>query len=110
MAQKKRKKRGWLRLVFLCISFPIVVWLGAFFVWFFWPDLTRLFVKEAAKPAAVVKGEPELEKKLERGDEEPLPQKSPSDRAPEKLVDDDRQKLDAIIKRLQQRQAGKDGR
>ncbi len=109
MAQKKRKKRGWLRLVFLCISFPIVVWLGAFFVWFFWHDLTRLFFKDAAKPPAAVKSEPKIERKLERVDEDTSAHQPPIDRAAEKLVDEDRQKLDAIIKRLQQRQAGKDG-
>jgi len=108
MAQKKRKKRHWLRLLVLCVSFPIVVWLGAFFVWFFWADLTRIFFKEATKPSAVVKTEPKVERNLERADENTSAQKAPNDRAPEKLVDEDREKLDAIIKRLQQRQAGKD--
>ena len=109
MAQKKRKKSGWLRLLFLCLSFPILVWVGVFFVWFFWADLTRVFFKDAAKPPATAKSEAKIERKVERVDEDTSAQTPAIDRAPEKLVDEERQKLDAIIKRLQQRQAGKDG-
>jgi|GEM_PF-1160232 len=111
MAKKKRKKLGWLPLAVFCLTFPIAVWVAALLLWFFWADLTRPFSKQAAKPTAAVKSESKTESKLDKAEKDSSPQlpepvTHPSE---EKLVDEDRRKLDAIIKRLQQRQSNKEG-
>jgi flagellar biosynthesis/type III secretory pathway M-ring protein FliF/YscJ len=106
MAQKKRKKkRSWLRVVLFYLLFPIVVWLGALVIWFFWADLTRLFSRPSEKPKAALKGEAKIDKAGERPAKEPM--EPALNRSQEKLADEDRQKLEAILKRLQEQQGAK---
>jgi len=104
MAQKKpKKKRSWLRRVLFYLLFPIVVWTAAFLVWFYWPDLTQNFSKPAAKPTASVKPEAKVERPdTGKADKTEVPA---ANRSSEKLADEEREKLDAILKRLQQRKA-----
>jgi len=85
VAQKRRKKGSWLRslLIFICV--PLIVWFLAFLIWFYWDDITNLFTKENSKPI------PKSEKV------EP----SSKNKAEEKILDEDRKKLDAIIKQRQ---------
>ena len=85
MARKRRRKRSWLRTVLLFILTPLVVWFLAFLLWLYWDDITDLFTRDqkGAKPA----------QKSERV-EQPAKNKSA-----EKILDEDRKKLDEIIKR-----------
>jgi hypothetical protein len=88
MARKKPRKRSWLRMMVLFLVTPLVVWLIAFLLWFYWYDLRRLFspeeerrpVPKAAKPA----------EKSDRRERRAPPQ--------EKIFEDDRKKLEDILK------------
>jgi len=85
VAQKRRKKGSWLRSLLIFIFVPLIVWFLAFLIWFYWDDITILFTKETPKPAGKAeKVEPASKNKAE-----------------EKILDEDRKKLDAIIKQRQ---------
>ena len=93
MAQKQRKKkRGPLKRLLLYIAIPLVVWFLAFVLWFFWQDMMRLVnrgrVTEKAKSTAPPPGS-----------EASRPAR-PS-RSDEKIREEDRRKLEDIIKRGQ---------
>ena len=88
MATRKRKKRGWLRTLLFYILFPLVVWFVAFLFWFYWRDLSAWFSKDDA-PA----NPPGRVKPRERSDT------APAKRPPEKILEEDRRKLDEILKR-----------
>jgi cytoskeletal protein RodZ len=85
---RKRKKPSWLRRILLFILIPLVVWFVAFLLWFFWQGTTKLFTKEHqdGRPAS------ESGRKVT-----PSSQKA----AGEKILDEDRRKLDDIIKQKQ---------
>jgi len=91
MAHKKRKQRSWLRTALWFVSFPLIVWFSALLLWFYWYDLARLFGQagEKAKPAG------KMASKQERKDNSAS---TPPSRVPEKILDDDRKKLDDILK------------
>lgn len=80
------------------------MWLGALVLWFFWADLIRLFSKPGEKPKAAAKNETKIEKAGASPAQKPA-EPAPT-RSEEKLADEDRQKLDAIMKRLQEQKAG----
>ena len=86
MAKRKRKKRGWLRTLIFFIFVPLIVWLIAFLLWFYWRDLSTLWNKKSAPLDAPVRS---------RERDEPRPTKRP----PEKILDEDRKKLEEILKR-----------
>ena len=94
MARRQRKKRGWLGTVLFYLLFPLVVWLVAFLVWFYWYDLTRIFSKAVEKPKAAVKRESKIEPR------EKVDSKKP-EQVQENILDEDRQKLEDILKRRQ---------
>ena len=89
--KQKKNKRGWLKRLLLYLAIPFVVWFLAFVLWFFWQDMMRLFhagrrtekPKAAAAPAA----------------DRPGPARR--DRSEEKIREEDRRKLEDIIKRGQ---------
>jgi len=85
---RKRKKPSWLRRILLFMFIPLVVWFVAFLLWFFWQDMKKLFTKEdqGGRPAS------ESGRKVT-----PSSQKAPS----EKILDEDRKKLEDIIKQKQ---------
>lgn len=88
MATRKRKKRSWLKRLLFYILFPLVVWFIAFLLWFYWRDLTALLANHepAARPAANA---------IRREHGEAQTAKRPG----EKILDEDRKKLEDIIKR-----------
>jgi len=94
MAQKRRKKRSWLRSLLFYIFFPLVIWLVAFLVWFYWYDLTRLFSGEAAKSKTAAKAS----RKLDKSEQVEAP---PANRPQEKILEEDRKSLEDILKRRQ---------
>ena len=87
VAQKKSNKRGWLKGLLLFIFIPIIIWILAFAIWFFWRDIAKLFDKKgpAKTPPAV-----------SRGTEKTQPRRN--NRSQEKIPEEDRKKLDDIIK------------
>ena len=88
MATRKRKKRSWLGTLLFYILFPLIVWFVAFLLWFYWHDVSAWLSKGNAPPNPPVPLKPR-----ERGDTAPVK------RPPEKILEEDRKKLDEILKR-----------
>lgn len=86
MAKRKRKKRGWLRTLIFFVLFPLIVWLIAFLLWFYWRDLSAPWNKQSA-PADTPPRSRERD------------ETRPAKRPPEKLLDEERKKLEEILKR-----------
>jgi hypothetical protein len=92
MARKKQPKKSRLRKVILLLVTPFIVWFLAFLLWFYWHDLRRWFANgedprrqpppKAARPSV-----------KEEQRERPAPQPQ------EKISEEDRRKLDDILKR-----------
>jgi cytoskeletal protein RodZ len=87
VAQKKQKKRSWLRSLLLFIFTPIIIWIIAFLIWFFWRDIAKLFDKRG--PAKTPPG-------VSRGTEKSQPRRD--NKSQEKIPEEDRRKLDEILK------------
>jgi hypothetical protein len=87
VAQKKRRKRRWLRNLLLFVCTPVLVWILAFVIWFFWRDIARLFDKKSA-----IKTPPGASRRPERIE----PRRE--NRSQEKIPEEDRRKLDEILK------------
>jgi hypothetical protein len=88
VATRKRKKRSWLGTLLFYILFPLIVWLVAFLLWFYWCDVSAWLSKGDAPPNPPVRVKPR-----ERSDT------APAERPPEKILEEDRRKLDEILKR-----------
>ena len=94
MAQKKKpKKTSWLKIALLYVFVPIIIWLFAFFAWLYWEDITKLFSKDSAQERSA----PRASRKLEKPDNSTAPSKPPR----EKILDEDRKKLEDILKQRQ---------
>ena len=87
MAQKKSKKTSWLRTLLLFIFIPIIIWVLAFMAWFFWRDITKLFDK---------RGPAKTSPAVSRGTEKAQPRRE--NKSQEKIPEEDRKKLDEILK------------
>ncbi|MGH7771923.1 MAG: hypothetical protein ACREQA_06760 [Candidatus Binatia bacterium] len=74
---KRKKRRSWFRLLVLGLLTAVVVWFAAFMVWLFWSDIERL-VKSGGKKTV--------------SEQTVKPSK-------ERIFDEDRKKLDQILKR-----------
>jgi hypothetical protein len=86
VAQKRRKKkRGWLRAVLLFFFVPVCVWVLAFLIWFNWTNSKTLF---PAKKSPAVRPSQRVEKE----------NKQAGKSSGEKIHDEDRKKLDEILK------------
>jgi len=68
--------------------FPLIVWFMAFLIWFYWYNIVALFSDTEHKAKAVPKSETRSERREK-------PQAAPA----EKILDEERQKLDDILKR-----------
>jgi hypothetical protein len=95
MAKKKRPKYSWLKPLLIYVFVPLIVWFLAFVTWLYWDDITRLFSKNSDRE----RNAPRATRKLERADKNPAPTK----RSQENILDDDRKKLEDILKERQQR-------
>jgi hypothetical protein len=91
MAQRQRRKRSWVKRLLVYIFVPLGVWFIAFMIWFYWYDFRGVSVKDR-EPKNRSKVTRELDKgeKVERGT---------AKRLPEKILDEERKKLEDIIKR-----------
>jgi len=92
MAQKRRKKRGWLRGLLLYLFLPIFIWFIAFLVWLYWSEVTRLVSGGANRSKAASKTSRQPDKS-EKADP------APANRPREKILDEDRKNLEDILKR-----------
>jgi hypothetical protein len=88
VATRKRKKRSWLKTLLIYISIPIGIWLAALLIWFYWHDLTGLVSNDKAP-----RGTPSKVRRVERDEA------SPTKRPQEKILEEDRQKLEEVLKR-----------
>jgi hypothetical protein len=88
MAQRKQRRTSWSRRALFYIFFPLVVWGIAFLVWFYWYDLRRVGKQDYTdRPKAA-------------GDSDSEPKERPAKIRPqEKIQEEDRKKLEDIIKR-----------
>jgi len=86
VARKTRKTHRWIRSLVLFVMTPIIVWILAFVIWFFWRDITRLFDK---------KGATKTPPGVSRGTEKSQPRRD--NRSQEKIPEEDRRKLDEIL-------------
>jgi hypothetical protein len=93
MAQRQRRKRSWIKRLLVYIFVPLSVWLIAFVIWFYWYDFRELFVKDQE-----MKNRPKATRPLDK-DEKAV--QGRAKRPPEKIFDEERKKLDDIIKRQQ---------
>jgi len=85
VAQKRRKKKsGWLRAALLFVFVPLFVWALAFLIWFNWTDLNTFGKKNPATNPST---------QVER------PSKQTEKPPPEKILEEDRKKLEEILKR-----------
>jgi hypothetical protein len=91
MAQRRRRKTSWVKRLVIYLFVPLTVWLMAFLVWFYWFDLREFFVTDQA-----FKNRPKEARQLDKSDKAERPA---AKRSPEKIFDDERKKLDDIIKR-----------
>jgi hypothetical protein len=90
VARKRIRKRSWLRTVLLFVFIPLAVWSIAFVSWLYWNDITRLVAGEQRPaPAKATRQADKPSKQVE---------KPP---AKEKIPEEDRRKLDEILKKRQ---------
>jgi hypothetical protein len=88
--RKKQRKRTW-RTLLLFVLVPLTVWFGAFLLWLYWYDLNNWFMPDSARRAG-----PEPARQIEPNDHRG---RSPVPAPQEKLFEEDRQKLEDILKR-----------
>lgn len=94
MARKKRaKKKSWLKGALVYIFVPLTVWFLAFILWLYWDDIAKIFSKDSGRE----RGAPRASRKLEKADKAPAPNQPPQER----ILDDDRKKLEEILKQRQ---------
>jgi hypothetical protein len=94
MVQKKKvKKAALLRMVLIYTFFPLIIWSLAFVVWLYWDSITAPFSTDKAKERNTLRPTRPLEKS-EKGP-------APAKRSEEKILDDDRKKLEDILKQRQ---------
>ncbi|MGH7798029.1 MAG: hypothetical protein ACREQ2_24465 [Candidatus Binatia bacterium] len=91
MAGKKQRKRTWLRTLLLFLLVPLTVWFVAFLLWFYWYDRNNLFAPDSARRV-----DPKPARQSEKNDNRGG---SPAPEPQEKLFDEDRKKLEDILKR-----------
>jgi hypothetical protein len=91
MARRKQPKKSWLWKVLFFLLAPFVVWFIALALWFYWDDLSRMFGQEEPRRTA-----PRPERQIEKN--EPREPTTPT-RPQEKIFEEDRQKLEDILKR-----------
>ena len=65
MKRKRRKKGGWFRFIVLSIFFSLLVWVTAFALWLFWPDLQKVYQSAERKLTSEKTVKPSQEKILE---------------------------------------------
>lgn len=91
MARKKKRKKIWLRILLLFIFVPLTAWSIAFLIWFYWYDIVS-----GLKPDRSWKSQPNAVRQRER---EEVRDTGGSKSPRERILDEDRKKLEDILKR-----------
>lgn len=91
MARKKKRKTSWLRILLLILFIPLGVWSAAIVIWFFWYDLARWI-----NPDLPRRPQPNAVRQREHDEKRDT---SATKRPQERILDDDRQKLEDVLKR-----------
>ena len=87
MARKRKRKKSRLKRLLLFIIAPVCIWLLAFVVWLYWNPIASLF-----RQGDISKARPQGARKIDTG--EPA-----GKRVKEEISDEDRKKLDEILKK-----------
>ena len=94
MARKKKaEQKNWIKTALIYVFVPLTVWFLAFVAWLYWDAITKLF----SSHSETKRSSPRATRTPERTDKKSTPTK----RSPEKILDDDRKKLDDILKQRQ---------
>ena len=94
MARKKKSKRtSWLKIVLLFLFVPVTVWVLAFFAWLYWDDIGKLASHDSGRERRAARDI----RKLENNGNGAARLKDPQ----EKILEDDRKKLEDILKQRQ---------
>ena len=94
MAQKKKaKKTSRLKTSLFYILVPVVIWVLAFVAWLYWDSVTKVVSTDSGREP----GAPRATRKLDNAEKSTTPTK----RSPEKILDEDRKKLEDILKQRQ---------
>ncbi len=88
MAARKRKKKSWIKRLAFYVCFPLLVWFAAFLIWFYWNDLRAEFGKDKVPVRAMPKA-----------DRSGKSERAPANRPQEKILDEDRKRLEDILNR-----------
>jgi len=91
--KRKSKKTSWLKVALFYIFVPIIIWFLVFVAWLYWDDIVKVVSKNSGKEHSV----PSANRTLEKTDK-PI---APSKRLQEKILEDDRKKLEDILKQRQ---------
>ncbi|HXV81645.1 MAG TPA: hypothetical protein VEG60_17330 [Candidatus Binatia bacterium] len=83
MATKRKRKTSWVKALLFFILTPFVVWALAFLIWFYWYEIT-------GGPGNIPPAK--VSKEIER------PIKSSDKTAQERIGEEDRRKLEEILK------------
>jgi flagellar basal body-associated protein FliL len=82
----RKKKRGWLRVVLLFVFVPFFIWALAFVVWLNWNSISNVLHSDTKSSA--LKPSKQLDKPARQTEKSPK----------EKIADEDRKKLEEILK------------
>jgi flagellar basal body-associated protein FliL len=99
VAKRKRKKSNRLKTILLFVLAPLIVWALALVVWLYWNKIAKNLTPARDYPKPTAKAVPELETNDTRG-------RSDESRPKEKILDEDRKKLDEIIRRGNHKTSG----
>jgi hypothetical protein len=91
MARKKKRKTSWLRVLLLFLFVPLVVWSAVFVIWIYWYDLNSWLRADQTRRA-----QPSAARQRERDARQ---ETAPAKRPQERILDDDRKRLEDILKR-----------
>ena len=88
MAAKKHKKKSWAKRLALYLCFPLLVWIAALLIWFYWNNIWELF----GRGREPLRGTP----RAAQGEKSA---RTPANKSQEKILDEDRRRLEDILKR-----------
>jgi cytoskeletal protein RodZ len=106
VARSRKKKRSlWLKRLLLFVFVPFFIWFLAFLIWFNWSSLEKLTGRAKTQTKATgnsdLKEEPRDNAEPPDVRDQPSKQPEPAAETPpkEKILDEDRKKLEDILKK-----------
>jgi cytoskeletal protein RodZ len=106
VAQARRKKKSaWKKRLVLFVLIPLSVWFLAFLFWFNWSHIEKFFAKDESTTPAKANRNPDKSERRPKSDVADQPEKNqPSEssreaRPKEKILDEERKKLEDILRK-----------